>query len=99
MSLSCSDRYHFQIKLHVICVILTAFHVLVNHKIKEEVVLNVQPFQKRLGAVCSQVLVFGKQVITLFIFMFKKCLSSTTASVHQYRIGRLQYVCWHLSIL
>lgn len=96
MSLSCSDRYNFQI-LYVY--ILTAFHVLVNHKIKEEIALNLQPFQKWLGAVCSQVLVFGKQVIPLFIFMFKKRLSSTTASMHQYQIAQLQYICWHLSIL
>lgn len=68
---------------------MTAFYVLVNHKIKEEVELNLKPFQKMLGAVSFQVLVFGKQVIILLIFLFKKCLSGTTASVQQYQFAQL----------
>lgn len=34
MSLSCSDRYNFQIKLHIVVYKLTAFHHLVNCKIR-----------------------------------------------------------------
>lgn len=56
----------------------------------EEVDLNLKSFPKRLGVVCFQVLFLGKQVIILLILLFKKCLSTATASVHQYQIAQLQ---------
>lgn len=50
---------------------LTTFHILANHKIKEEVELNLKPFQKKVGAVSFQVLVFGKEVIILLILCLR----------------------------
>lgn len=73
--------------------------VLFNHKIKEEMAVNLQAFQKKPKGKDSQVLVFWKQVILLLIFIFNKCFSSTAVPVHQYQIAWLQYVWWHLSIL